>query len=56
MPLQTMPRAITAPAIPMSGMPATGCAKGSSGKTSSVAAHMLPWALANGSTCATDFA
>ena len=50
MPLHTMPSAATEKTISGAGMAAKGGADRASGISIIVAAHMLPWALAKGST------
>ena len=49
MPLHSTPSASAAPMMPMVGSAGAG-KNGSAGSTSRAAAHMLPCALANGST------
>ena len=55
MPLQTTPRASTAAQTPGVGVAGAG-KKGRAGSTNSVAAHIVPCALAKGSTVLADFA
>ncbi len=55
MPLHSTPRASTAAQTPGVGVLGAG-KKGRAGSTNRVAAHMVPWALAKGSTLFADLA